>query len=229
MTTRQETMTTMPAHARAGGRRRRHPRDHGRRPGRHPRRVPGQGRVPRRRPPRRRRAADAHGGRGAGPGPGGQRRQHPQLRAHARVPRGGVLHRGRPQGRAQRRAARCSPGWRAGTSARTSRRCARCWAAGRSGARGSTSAARPRAASKFRATAIVLEDTGVSRLRRPGSARQAPTRSSRPRWPSTRVEARHAAWIRDIAGEDPAPRAFDRPKSKRAVLRAVAQTRFIRG
>jgi hypothetical protein len=81
---------------------------------------------------------------------------------------------------------------------------------------------------KFRATAIVLEDTGVSAY-----AGQAPRVKADAVLEAAlaihSVEARHAAWIRDIAGEDPAPRAFDRPKSKRAVLRAVAQTRFIRG
>jgi len=41
------------------------------------------------------------------------------------------------------------------------------------------------------------------------------------------VEARHASWIRDINGEDPAPTAFDEALSMREVLEAVAATRFI--
>jgi hypothetical protein len=41
------------------------------------------------------------------------------------------------------------------------------------------------------------------------------------------VEARHASWIRGIAGEPEAPQAFDRPLTRTAVLRAVAGTRFI--
>ena len=41
------------------------------------------------------------------------------------------------------------------------------------------------------------------------------------------VEARHAAWIRHIRGELPAPRAFDRPASKRQILAAVNRTGFI--
>ncbi len=41
------------------------------------------------------------------------------------------------------------------------------------------------------------------------------------------VEARHAAWIRDINGAAPAPRAFDRPKSMKRVLADVASTNFI--
>jgi hypothetical protein len=82
--------------------------------------------------------------------------------------------------------------------------------------------------SKFRATAIVLEDTGVSAY-----AGQAPRVKADAVLEAAlaihTVEARHAAWIRDIAGEDPAPRAFDRPKSRRTVLRAVQRTGFIRG
>jgi hypothetical protein len=82
--------------------------------------------------------------------------------------------------------------------------------------------------STFRATAIVLEDTGVSAY-----AGQAPRVKSDAVLEAAlaihTVEARHAAWIRDIAGKDPAPRAFDRPESRRTVMRAVQQTRFIRG
>jgi hypothetical protein len=81
-------------------------------------------------------------------------------------------------------------------------------------------------ASTFRATAIVLEDTGVRAY-----AGQAPRVRSDAVLEAAlaihTVEARHAAWIRDIAGEDPAPRAFDRPLSRSAVLSAVAGTRFI--
>jgi len=80
----------------------------------------------------------------------------------------------------------------------------------------------------FRATAVVLEDTGVAAY-----AGQAPRVKSDAVLQSAlaihTVEARHAAWIRDIVGKGPAPRAFDRPLTKRQVLRAVAGTRFIRG
>ena len=41
------------------------------------------------------------------------------------------------------------------------------------------------------------------------------------------VEARHAAWIRDIAGVNPAPRGLDRPLTRAQTLRRVAATRFI--
>jgi rubrerythrin len=85
---------------------------------------------------------------------------------------------------------------------------------------------------KFRQTAQALEDLGVSaylgqatRLRRPTLGVAATIAS---------VEARHASWIRDInrklAGTDkplPAPRAFDRPRTKSQVERQVQQTGFV--
>ncbi len=82
-------------------------------------------------------------------------------------------------------------------------------------------------ASAFTSTAIALEDTGVQAY-----SGQAPRIKSDAVLVSAgrilTVEARHAAWIRDIAGQDPAPRAFDRPLTMRQVLAAVAETRFIR-
>lgn len=81
-------------------------------------------------------------------------------------------------------------------------------------------------AEQFTATAVVLEDTGVRAY-----AGQAPRVEADAVLAAAlaihTVEARHAAWIRDIAGEDPAPRAFDRPLSRAAVLSAVRGTRFI--
>ena len=41
------------------------------------------------------------------------------------------------------------------------------------------------------------------------------------------VEARHAAWARNIVGTTPAPHAFDQPRSLASVARAVRRTRFI--
>jgi len=43
------------------------------------------------------------------------------------------------------------------------------------------------------------------------------------------VEARHAAWARNIVGASPAPRPFDEPKSVDAVRGTLARTRFIVG
>ena len=42
------------------------------------------------------------------------------------------------------------------------------------------------------------------------------------------VEARHAAWIRNIAGQAPAPDAFNPALSKAQVLAAVSGTGFIK-
>ena len=42
------------------------------------------------------------------------------------------------------------------------------------------------------------------------------------------VEARHAAWIRDLAGELPAPRAADRAISAREAKAAIDRTGFVR-
>jgi hypothetical protein len=42
------------------------------------------------------------------------------------------------------------------------------------------------------------------------------------------VEARHAAWARNIVGATPAARAFDEPRTLRSVQGAVARTRFIK-
>jgi len=81
-------------------------------------------------------------------------------------------------------------------------------------------------AETFTATAVVLEDTGVAAYKG-----QAPLVRAEAILQAAlaihSVEARHASWIRGIAGEPEAPRAFDRPLSRPAVLRAVAQTRFI--
>jgi hypothetical protein len=78
----------------------------------------------------------------------------------------------------------------------------------------------------FAATAQVLEDTGVAAYKG-----QAPRIDDATILGAAlaihSVEARHAAWIRDINGAAPAPRAFDRPKSMRRVLSEVASTNFI--
>ena len=41
------------------------------------------------------------------------------------------------------------------------------------------------------------------------------------------VEARHAAWIRRLAGVTPAAAAFDEPRSRASVTRLVADTHFV--
>jgi rubrerythrin len=79
---------------------------------------------------------------------------------------------------------------------------------------------------KFVATAQVLEDTGVAaylgqlgKIKSP--AVLAAAGSMMP------IEARHAAWIRRIAGAVPAPAAFEVGLTKAKVLAAVAKTGFI--
>jgi rubrerythrin len=82
--------------------------------------------------------------------------------------------------------------------------------------------------STFIATAIALEDTGVeaysgqaTRLR--SDKLVAAAASILP------IEARHAAWIRYIAGQNPAPASFNPSKTKDQVLSVVASTGFING
>ena len=81
-------------------------------------------------------------------------------------------------------------------------------------------------AAKFAATAQVLEETGVlayhgqvKNISVPGTLSAAATIAT--------VEARHAAWIRFINGENPAPSAFDKLRSEKAILKAVGETGFL--
>jgi hypothetical protein len=87
--------------------------------------------------------------------------------------------------------------------------------------RGTTESARA-----FRRTAILLEDTGAAAYKG-----QAPRIRSRAILAAAlaihSVEARHAAWIRDIAGENPAPNPLDPPLTRGQTLARVARTGFI--
>ena len=87
--------------------------------------------------------------------------------------------------------------------------------------RGTTESAR-----QFAATAQVLEDTGVAAYKGQ-AARIRSNAILEAALAIHAVEARHAAWIRDINGASPAPAAFDAPATMSQVLRAVAATRFI--
>lgn len=81
---------------------------------------------------------------------------------------------------------------------------------------------------KFQQTAIVLEDTGVSAYE--GQAhRIKQTAVLKAAASVLPVEARHAAWIRNIVGQPPAPVAFDKAASMAKVLNAVKGTGFIVG
>jgi len=81
---------------------------------------------------------------------------------------------------------------------------------------------------QFLATAQVLEDTGVGAyagaaggIADDGLLAAAVAVHS--------VEARHAAWVRHMLGNPPAPLAFDKPISAADVLAAVRATKFIKG
>ena len=80
-------------------------------------------------------------------------------------------------------------------------------------------------AKKFTATAIVLEDTGVAAYNGQGPRLRRKTLPAAASVVS--VEARHAAWIRHIAGKRPAPAPLDPAKSRKQVTDAVAATGFI--
>jgi Ferritin-like domain len=79
----------------------------------------------------------------------------------------------------------------------------------------------------FTATAITLEDTGVQAYQgqTPFIRSSAVFKAAISIHP---VEARHAAWIRNLAGQSPAPAAFNPALSKSQVLAAVAGTGFIK-
>jgi rubrerythrin len=81
-------------------------------------------------------------------------------------------------------------------------------------------------AERFRRTAVAFEDLAVAAYKG-----QAPLIQSRallvPALAIHSVEARHAAWIRRLAGVTPAADAFDEPRSKRSTLAIVDDTNFI--
>jgi hypothetical protein len=78
---------------------------------------------------------------------------------------------------------------------------------------------------QFQATAIALEDTGVGAYNGQGPNLTKKTLAAAAQIVS--VEARHAAWIRDIVRKDPAPSAFEPALSKSQVLARVAKTGFV--
>lgn len=78
---------------------------------------------------------------------------------------------------------------------------------------------------QFQATAVVLEDTGVAAYNGQGPNLTKGTLAAAASIVS--VEARHAAWIRDIVNKNPAPAAFDASKTRPQVEVAVAKTGFI--
>jgi rubrerythrin len=82
----------------------------------------------------------------------------------------------------------------------------------------------------FLKTAMALEDTGVSAYA--GAAPMIANKKTLAAALSVHsVEARHAAWVRQIIGHggspSPAPSAFDPARSKAEVLKVVTGTKFI--
>ena len=82
----------------------------------------------------------------------------------------------------------------------------------------------------FLQTAMALEDTGVSAYA--GAAPMIANKKTLAAALSVHsVEARHAAWVRQIIGHggspSPAPSAFDPARSKAEVLKVVTGTKFI--
>jgi rubrerythrin len=81
---------------------------------------------------------------------------------------------------------------------------------------------------KFLQTAVVLENTGVAAYS--GQATNIKQRAVLAAAASIlTVEARHAAHFNSLVGRSFAPRSFDRPRSKKYILRKVGKTGFIKG
>jgi hypothetical protein len=72
---------------------------------------------------------------------------------------------------------------------------------------------------KFAAAAVALEDLGLAAYN--GQATNLTRSTLRATTRIMSVEARHASWIRDLAGENPAPRATDTLATQRQVTRAL--------
>jgi ferritin-like protein len=79
---------------------------------------------------------------------------------------------------------------------------------------------------EFTAAAIALEDTGVAAYN--GQAANLTKQGLRAAARIVSVEARHAAWIRDIAGKSPAAEPTDAAMSERQVREALERTGFLR-
>src|SRR5262249_15026309 len=96
--------------------------------------------------------------------------------------------------------------------------------------------ARPRPAFRFGAatrserpfvkTAVLLENLGVAAYNGQSATLTKPTLAAAAEIVS--VEGRHAAWISDLAGEDPAPRAADPGASASDVVAQLKRTGFLK-
>ena len=79
---------------------------------------------------------------------------------------------------------------------------------------------------KFTASAIALEETMIAAYNGQATNLTKPTLAAAAKIVS--VEARHAGWIRAIAGKNPAPVATDRPSTAAEVQAALNRTGFVR-
>jgi hypothetical protein len=78
---------------------------------------------------------------------------------------------------------------------------------------------------KFGATAQALEDAGVAAYNGQAANLTKPTLAAAAKIVS--VEARHAGWIRAIAGKNPAPNVTDHPKTAAQVQADITDTGFL--
>jgi rubrerythrin len=78
---------------------------------------------------------------------------------------------------------------------------------------------------QFTSAAIALEETVVSAYNGQAANLTKPTLAQAAKIVS--VEARHAGWIRAIAGKNPAPDATDQPRTAAQVQAAVDKTGFV--
>jgi hypothetical protein len=81
-------------------------------------------------------------------------------------------------------------------------------------------------AERFTAAAIALEETVVAAYN--GQAANLTKGTLAKAATIVSVEARHAGWIRAIAGKDPAPDATDAPKQAAEVQAEIKRTGFVR-
>jgi hypothetical protein len=81
-------------------------------------------------------------------------------------------------------------------------------------------------AGEFTAAAITLEDTGVAAYN--GQATNLTPGALRAAARIVSVEARHAAWIRDLAGKPPAAEPTDAPMSASQARDALEKTGFLK-
>jgi hypothetical protein len=80
---------------------------------------------------------------------------------------------------------------------------------------------------KFLDAAVLLENTGVAAYN--GQAANLTKNALAAAAEIVSVEGRHAAWISDLAGADPAPRAADPGASAQAVVSTLRRTGFLKG